>query len=213
MLALYVSSPTALNPSSASLAALGLFAMAYTGVGVAHAFQGPPRKRLPRIALMAAVTAFTAAADAWAGCLGLLLALLAALYLAEGRRRVLLPWFCLWSAVAGIAAVLPLPGNRAAAAPNLLLLAPGGVALAGALAVWAVFPRSRYFGNSAPLLASIVLLGATPWVGARTGAWILPFALLFVAGVACDAWEGRFGRLWAAFFWSVAVVQCAVTYQ
>ena len=108
--AFYVSSPAALRPGPSIVPALGLFAMLYTAVGVAHAFQGPPRKRPPRIVLMTALTAFTASAAPVAGWVGLLLALPAVLYLAHGRRRVLLPWFAGWGAVGAVASELPLPG-------------------------------------------------------------------------------------------------------
>ena len=56
--------------------------------------------------------------------------------------------------------------------------------------------RSRYFGNTAPLLCALVLMllvmtGApgSPWL------WALPFLLTFVGGVFADAYEGPRGRL------------------
>jgi hypothetical protein len=57
--------------------------------------------------------------------------------------------------------------------------------------------RSRYFGNTAPLLCTVVLIflvtksayGTAPWL------WALPFLLTFVGGVFADTYEGPKGRL------------------
>ncbi len=210
LLLFYVSSPAALHPGPALVAALGLFAMLYTAVGVAHAMQGPGRKRPPRIALMAALTAFTAAAAALAAWVGLLLGALAALYLAEGRRRVLLPLFLLWGAVAEAAAHVPLPLGRAA--PAVFLPAPAELAVAAALLFWASARRTRFFGNSAPLLAAVLLLASSPWAGPQARVWALPLILLFLAGVAADAAETRRGQIWMAFFWGFGAVQLVRTF-
>ena len=185
--------------------------MLYTAVGVAHALQGPRRKWGPRIALMAALTVLTATMQPVAACTGLVLGLPATLYLAEGRRRVLLPCFFLWSVAAAIAA---LPAVGFTPNPPTAMLSPsGGLAFAGALAVWAAARRSRCFGNSAPLLASVLLLALSWWVGNEAWVWALPFTLLFLAGTASDTWEGRRGRLWMAFFWGLAAVQFAVAFR
>ncbi len=203
----YVSSPAALYPGAATLAALGLFAMLYTAVGVAHAMLGPPRKRPPRIALMTLLTAFTAWAQPAAAYVGLLLAFLVTLYLAEGRRRNLLLFFLLWSAAAVFAAGAPLGPRRMPGVSGAGFVPAESFALAGALVLWALSRRLKYFGNSAPLLASFVLLAVERWTGSQIAVWALPFALLFLAGVFADALEGARGRLWAAFFWSLASVQ------
>jgi len=70
------------------------------------------------------------------------------------------------------------------------------VAFAAALALYLSSRRSRYFGNSVPLVCALILVvltmtGApgTPWL------WALPFLLTFVAGVFADAYEGPRGRL------------------
>ena len=56
--------------------------------------------------------------------------------------------------------------------------------------------RSRYFGNTAPLLCALILMllvmtGApgTPWL------WALPFLLTFIGGVFADAYEAPHGRM------------------
>jgi hypothetical protein len=65
--------------------------------------------------------------------------------------------------------------------------------------------KSRYFGNTLPLLCSAVLFllvmtGApgTPWL------WALPFLLTFIGGVFADAYEGPRGKL--AFAAGVAIM-------
>jgi hypothetical protein len=55
-----------------------------------------------------------------------------------------------------------------------------------ALAGWFTSGRSRYFGNSAPLLAGCLLLALRDWAGGHVLLWALAFALLFVAGVVAD---------------------------
>jgi hypothetical protein len=57
--------------------------------------------------------------------------------------------------------------------------------------------KSRYFGNTAPLLCALVCIvlimkgsPGSPWL------WALPFLLTFVGGVFADAYEGPRGR-WA----------------
>jgi hypothetical protein len=76
--------------------------------------------------------------------------------------------------------------------------ANAGITLAAgaALALYLGLRRSRYFGNTAPLLCALLLLplviaGASgaPWL------WALPFLLTFVGGVFADAYEGLKGRL------------------
>jgi hypothetical protein len=57
--------------------------------------------------------------------------------------------------------------------------------------------KSRYFGNTAPLLCALVLMvlvmagsPGSPWL------WALPFLLTFVGGTLADAYDGPRGR-WA----------------
>ena len=69
------------------------------------------------------------------------------------------------------------------------------VAVCSALVLYLAVRRSRYFGNTAPLLCALALLvlvmtGApgNPWL------WSLPFLVTFVGGVFADAFEGPRGR-------------------
>ena len=208
-LGLFVSAPWTAPYNSAAPGALGLFGMVYTGVGVAHALQGPRRKWPPRIALMAALTAFTAAASPAACAAGLLLASLAMVYLAQGRRRLLPPIVAVWIAAAVLTMALirlipgagpgtgALPAIRAGDLVNAWHGAGLAIAMAAALALWGRSRRTRYFGNSAPLLAALLLASIAIFAGPRCLLWALPFALLFTAGCFSDGWEARRGHLWA----------------
>jgi hypothetical protein len=82
------------------------------------------------------------------------------------------------------------------------------VAAAAALALYLSLPRSRYFGNTVPLLCSVVLIllvrpGApgAPWL------WALPFLLTFIGGVFADAYEGPRGRLAMAAAGAIVLLQ------
>jgi hypothetical protein len=89
-------------------------------------------------------------------------------------------------------------------------------ALPIALATYILWPRSRYFGNTAPLLVAIfcLVLGlATPhYQGLGFQLIAVPFLFVFVAGVTADLLETKhrtlvmactFGLLSAYAFWSV----------
>jgi hypothetical protein len=70
------------------------------------------------------------------------------------------------------------------------------VASAAAVALFLGLRRSRFFGNTAPLLCALVLM-LLVMTGAPGALWLwaLPFLLTFVGGVFADACEGPKGRL------------------
>ncbi len=205
-LGLFISTPLVGYQGPAALGALGLFGMVYTSVGVAHALQGPRRKWVPRLTLMAALTAFTAAFSPVACAAGLLLALLAMLYLAEGRRRLLPTIFAGWAVTATLTiALVRFIAYTARTQPSpehapLIVSHQAGltVAVLAALAFWCGSRRARYFGNSAPLLAALLLSALSALAGPACFVWALPFALVFTAGCCADSWNTRSGHLWAA---------------
>jgi hypothetical protein len=208
-LLLYVTGPVTEFRPWTTMAALGLFGMTYTAAGVAHALQGPPRKWPPRIAMMACLTAFTAACETKAAIAALCLSLLAMVYVMEDKRRLLPGLFALWAVAALLGTgfawllgphfalhwaphvwVVEASGTRVSGLSGLLLppsLLGVVVALLLSLVGWCAMRRSRYFGNSAPLLAAGLLLASWRWLGSSSILWALPFALLFIAGVAADA--------------------------
>jgi uncharacterized membrane protein YecN with MAPEG domain len=92
-------------------------------------------------------------------------------------------------------------------------LANAGITVAcGAAAVlYLAARRSRYFGNTAPLLCAAVLMvlvmtGAQgrPWL------WALPFLLMFAGGVFADAYDGPRGRLARYAAGAVVLLQAAL---
>ncbi len=73
------------------------------------------------------------------------------------------------------------------------------LALPVVIVTYAVWPRTRYFGNTAPLLVAVLFLGlgmAHPHVaGAGFLLGTIPFVFLFVSGVLADLMETRYRLL------------------
>ncbi len=219
-LALYCFSPDVLRaciaPNAEVLAALGIYGGVYTCIGVAHAMQGPRRKWRPRIVLLMAAFGLAAASHIAALPIVALFGLIAMLWVAEGIRSKMLPvvlmamagalvfvFACygfspdafsyLFRSAAGLLWVSLDPARRFfSALPNAGIT----VAAAASLVLFLGLRKSRYFGNTAPLLCALVLIllimtGApgAPWL------WALPFLLTFIGGIFADAYEGPRGRL------------------
>jgi hypothetical protein len=219
-LALYCFSPPILKacvaPDPDVLAALAVFGGVYTCIGVAHAMQGPARKWRPRILLLTLIFGVAASAHIVALPVAALLGLALMLWIAEGHRSQALPivlaaslgalillFACynfssdafsyVFRSGAGFVTFSTDPARR-----FFSTLSNGGIALAAAAAVvlYLAVARTRYFGNTAPLLCAIVLMllvmtGApgSPWL------WALPFLLTFIGGVFADAYESPRSRL------------------
>ncbi len=219
-LALYCFSPAVLKacvaPNPEVLAALGVYGGVYTSIGVAHAMQGPRRKWRPRVVLLTVVFGIAAAAHIVALPGAALLGLAAMLWVAEEHRSQALP-VVLVAAVGALVLVFACYGFSPDAysyvfrsAAGFLwfsvdparrffsALANGGVTVAccAALVLYLASRRSRYYGNTAPLLCALILLvvvmtgsPGSPWL------WSLPFLLTFVGGVFADAYESPRGRV------------------
>jgi hypothetical protein len=231
-LALYCFSPPILRacgtPSPEILATLGVYGAVYTCIGVAHAMQGPRRKWRPRIVLLTAVLGVAAASHIAALPVAALLGLVFMLWVAEGRRSQVLP--VVLSASVGAVLFVFLCYNLSPDAFSYVFrsadgflgfsldpakrffasLANAGVTVAAAAAVllYVGVRRSRYFGNTAPLLCALMLFGLV-----MTGApgspllWGLPFLLTFVGGVFADAYESPRGRMAMAAGAAIVVLQ------
>jgi hypothetical protein len=219
-LALYCFSPAVIKacvtPNPEVLTALGVYGGVYTCIGVAHAMQGPRRKWRPRIVLLTVCFGVAAAAHIAALPLAAAIGLMAMLWVAEGRRAQVLP-VVLAAVVGAMAIVFVCYGFspdafsyifRSAAGFLSVSLDPArryfsaysnaGVTLAGgaALVLYLGTRKSRYFGNTTPLICAMVLfvlittgVPGSPWL------WALPFLLTFAGGVFADAYEGPRGRL------------------
>ena len=231
-LALYCFSPAILRmcvtPNPEIFAALGVYGGLYTCIGVAHAMQGPRRKWRPRLVLLTAALGVAAASHIVALPLTAALGLVFMLWVAEGRRSQVLPIVMLTS-IGALLLVFACYGFspdafsylfRSAAGFLWLSLDPArrffstlgnaGITLAAgsSLLLYIFGRRSRYFGNTTPLLCALVLMvlvttgvSSSPWL------WALPFLLTFIGGVFADAFEGPRGK------WALAAAGSVVALQ
>jgi hypothetical protein len=215
-------------PNAEVLAALGVYGGVYTCIGVAHAMQGPRRRWRPRIVLLMAAFGLAAAAHIAALPVVALLGLATMLWVAEGRRSQVLP-VVLAAVLGALVLVFACYGFspdafsyvfRSAAGFLWVSLDPArrffstlgnaGITLAAAaaLVLYLGLRKSRYFGNTTPLLCALLLFPlvltgtqGSPWL------WALPFLLTFVGGVFADAYEGPRGRLALAAGGAIVVLQ------
>ena len=218
------------------LAAWGSFGAVFTAIAVAHTLYAPREVVLwnwRRIVLLGVSLAIAvgsqfsmivvvplacvfliyvapirrgAALIIWAAACLLAFALLFATYFfhshafTEGMRHASF-WGATWRSfiVPGVYRQVGLQLLRAC--PALALLLPA------ALATYLVWPRTRYFGNTAPLVVALlfVVLGmAHPHVaGAGFLLASVPFILIFVSGVVADLIETPFRLLVTACVWGL----------
>ena len=211
-LGLYVFCPAivhyATRPNNEVLAMWGLYGLVYTAMGVAHALQGPRSKWKPRIILLTVALGLTAAAHLLAAGVGLILGAAFFFYLAE-RRRAYVAQIMIFAALGAMLIVFASFGFRLSAflyvftggsgrfwvstdALRRFMTAPSNAGIIVATLVAGVVylgrRRSRYFGNTAPLLMLLAVgflyttqVVSAPWV------WALPFLFTFVGGVFADA--------------------------
>lgn len=234
-LALYVFSPAvvqyAVVPNNEILAMWGLYGLVYTAIGVAHAMHGPGRRWRPRIALLMLALGLSATAHLLAAMAGFVVSIGLMLYLAERRRSSVL-LIATYSALGAMLVVLAFYSFRLQAFTYVFTGGAGRfwfstegvrayglepwnwptlIAAAVALLLYAGVPRSRYFGNTAPLLLwlAVAFLAATQ---VRTAAWFwaLPFLMTFVGGVFADAFETRQRKLYLALSGFVVFTQALV---
>ena len=235
-LTLYCFSPemirVCVRPNNEILAAWGLYGAVYTAVGLAHAMQGPRRKWRPRMVLLTVALGLTATAHVLAALLGLLLAVGFMLYLAENKKPVVLPVLAIVISGAflilvasyafhmdGLSYVFESADARFWFSWAGSLHMMGNVSNAGltiasltAAALYIFHRRSRYFGNSTPLIVALILLSLET-TGVRTEPWIwaLPFVLTFTGGVFADMLESRHKRRFLWLTGALAVAQVILT--
>ena len=87
------------------------------------------------------------------------------------------------------------------------------VALPAALIAYLVWPRARYFGNTAPLLVAVLFLalalGMPHFPGLGFQLMAIPFLFVFVSGIAADLLETRYRQLAQAALWGLLVANAA----
>ncbi len=218
-------------PEPEVLAALGVYGAIYTCVGVAHAMQGPRRKWRPRIVLLTVIFGAAAAAHIVALPVAAFLGLALMLWIGEGHRSQMLPVVLAASAGALVllfacygfspdsfsyvfrsgAGFVSLSAEPARHFFSMLTNAGITVAACGAVVLYLAARRSRYFGNTAPLLCFLLLTAlVTTEVPSNPWLWSLPFLLTFVGGVFADAYEGPRGRLALAAGAAIVVLQAVL---
>jgi hypothetical protein len=231
-LALYIFSPAVVRysvvPNNEVLAMWGLYGVVYTGIGVAHAMQGPRRKWKPRIALLTLALGLTAAAHLLAAMVGFAAAVLLMMYLAEGRRSAVLIIMTYAALGAGLIEFALFSLRPAAfsyvftgGAGRFWFTADGVrayvadpanwptlIAVTVSLMLYAGVRRSRYFGNSVPLaMYCVIAFLETTQVRSAAWFWALPFAFTFVGGVFADALETRQRKLYLTLTGMVVLTQ------
>ena len=224
-LALYCFSPAMVMASSnvgpEIVLAWSSFGLIYTAIGVAHTVYASPRKWVPRILLLGISIGICLSTALWSFTV-VLLAFAFMVYLTPGRRQAVL-------VVLGGASVIGLCilvlftwvwgraglGMLALVTPRLtwdlvrnlwFVLVDGYVLVAlvvFALTAYWSWPRARYFGNTAPLITSflmVLLFTLVPAAGLWNQVLGLSFVFVFVGGVAADLLETQARRSFAFFF-------------
>lgn len=231
-LALYCSMPAVVaastTPNNEILAAFGMFSAIYTAIGVGHALQGPKKKWRPRIVVLTVALGFTAAAHIAAFLVALILCVVLMAWVAEGRRAYIPTLLIVWV----LGALFLLFASYAfqpdafsyvfrSAAGRMWVSLNGAewffrnpanaaftIALLGSLALYTASRRSRYFGNTAPLIVGALLMVLmTTGVPSEPWLWSLPFLIAFVGGVFADALETRWRKAFVWASWVVVVAQ------
>jgi hypothetical protein len=222
-LALYVFSPMvvryAVRPNNEVLAMWGLYGLVYTAMGVAHALQGPRSKWRPRIALLTLALGLTAAAHLLAAFAGFIASVVLMFYLAERRRSAVI-LVLMWAAIGALVIEFAFFGFHLA--PFSYVFTGGGgrfwfsleqpwffarnqanwpvlIAAGVALMLWMAVRRSRYVGNSVPLVLTLmVCFLTTTQVYSNAVLWALPFLFTFIGGVFADVLETKQRKLFLA---------------
>lgn len=224
-LALYCFSPQMIARSArvdpGVLAAWGFFGVTFTAIGTAHTLYAPPPNRLWRTFLLGLAIGLGMGAHFFVA-LAVPAALAFMLYLAPGRRAAAVV-ICAASAGVGFSILLAAyffdpralaaglrhaqwlgfdTGLSALRFGNLAALAQarnlaGSLLAAAALATYFLWPRCRYFGNTAPLLVAaalgtLALIAPAPTRFLLAG---LPFGFVFIGGITADLLETPRRRL------------------
>ena len=222
----------AVTPNNDVLAMWGLYGLVYTAIGVAHAMQGPRRKWRPRITLLTFALGLTSAAHLLAAFVGFLAAVIFMMYLAE-RRRSYVMQILIYSALGAMVVLFASYAFRPSA--FIYVFAGGSArfwfsldpvrafiadvtnasivgALAIALVLYVIVPRSRYFGNTSSLLMALAIVPlVTTQVVTAPLLWALPFLFTFAGGVFADVLESRHRKLFLALCGLILVTQAVLS--
>jgi hypothetical protein len=222
---------SAVTPNNDVLAMWGLYGLVYAAMGVAHAMQGPRSKWRPRIVLLTLALGLTAAAHLLAAILGFIMAMVWMMYLAE-RRRSYVMQILVFSAVGAVAILFAFYAFRLAPFSYIftggsarfwfaldatrrffLSMANGGILAASlvALLLYVTVRRSRYFGNTAPLVMVPLLFPlVTTQTASQPWLWALPFLFTFLGGVFADALETRQRKIFLVLSGAILLTQAMI---
>src|SRR5260221_8599763 len=238
-LALYCTSPAMITISSnigpeiiLAWCSLGLI---YTAIGVAHTLYAPPKKWVPRIVILGLSIGF-ALATAWWSITLVLLAFVYMLYLAPGCRKKAIVVLLGASAVGGLVLLVItwLTGSAGMGVKALFVQKPtldvlrnlafaisaesDGYVLVflfiAALTAYGSWPRTRYFGNTAPLITALIavfMFALVPAIRIWDATLGLSFVFIFVGGVAADLLETRLRRPVALILAACFLVRTVLT--
>jgi len=217
-------------------AAWGTFGAIFTAIAVAHTLYAPREVVLWnwRRILLLGLSLALAIGSQFSLIMLVPVALGFMLYLAPARRRAAL---AIWAAACGVAVILlyasygfhpsafwhgmrhasffgitwkafRMPGAYARVLEQLGQTGPAAlVAIPAASIVYLTWRRSRYFGNTAPLLIAVLFLmmglGAPHYPGLGFQLMAVPFVFVFVAGIAADLLETPQRPLVAASVWGL----------
>ena len=217
-------------------AAWGAFGAIFTAIAAAHTLYAPREVVLGnwRRILLLALSLALAIGSQFSLIILLPMALAFMLYLAPARRGAAV---AIWATACGVAFLLLLAcylfrpslmwqGLRHASFSGITwpaFLLPGSyagivrqlgqsgpallVAIPVALTAYSVWPRPRYFGNTAPLMIAGLLLllslGMPHYPGFGFQLMAVPFLFVFVAGIAADLLETGRRELVLAWVWGL----------
>lgn len=226
-LLLYVLSPAVVLASSRVSetipAGWGLFGVIFVSIALAHNLYAPWRKWRYRTVLLA-IAMFIGVAAHPTILVAIAAAVFFPLYLAPGQRFV---GVALMLVAAAIAAVLvyasynftarameygvylpqwfhyaPAEARAALSSSSDVFLSRFSAAvetlIVFALATYAAWTRTRYFGNTAPLIifAIVLYVGLVTPLALLASVWSLPFLFIFIGGIFADLLETKY-RKWA----------------
>ena len=110
-------------------------------------------------------------------------------------------WGATWRSFTVLAVYREVAHEMLQACPALALLMPV------AIATYIVWPRTRYFGNTAPGLVALLFIGLGMAHPDQAGEGFLlaaiPFVLIFVSGILADLMETRYRQLVTASVWGL----------
>ncbi len=223
-------------------AAWGAFGLIFTAIATAHTLYAPREVVLwnwKRIVLLGVSITFAAGAQ-WPLAWLLIPAAAFMLWAVPHRRRAALLILFAAMAVSVVMLELCYVGNLRALAHGLAHAgwfgfapqslrsgvlgrilarfffdaAPGALLMSGfALAAWCASRRIRFFGNTAPLIIFLLLLGMAVFLPVNGAAVMLfatlPFLLLFCAGVFADLIESKLQAPALAVIFAILAAQAA----